>query len=264
MRVNVRETRMQKAELFGKPALYSPVPVDRDSVPKGWYCYDLCGGYREPSVPKTLEDEAVMDYTGTVLSPVPLKRPKTSARQLQGQFVLHAEWMTLEQFCRENRLEYPADTRKYIPRPASPKEAGLFYALPSEEDAELGTVGHVRLDFGSSGKGFHTTWWPRGPEELNTPEFRTGLDEVVNELRESVLKDRASMRRYCYGHGGEIEGGWRPNYGYIVETEHYRYCLRCNPGEGDYDGYLTVFDKRVQEMHQARETEDTMTMGGMT
>lgn len=154
-------------------------------------------------------------------------------------------------------------TRKYIPRPASPEEAGFFYALAPEEDAKLGAVGHVRLDFGRGGKGFYTTWWPRGPQKLNTPEFRNELDDVVNELRESVLKDRASMSRYCHGHGGAIEGGWRPNFGYVVETERYRYCLRCNPGAGDYDGYLTAYDKRVQEMNQAQEAEEIITMGGM-
>lgn len=37
------------------------------------------------------------------------------------------------------------------------------------------------------------------------------------------------MEGYCRAHGGEISGGWQQNYGYIVETEHYRYYLRCNP-----------------------------------
>lgn len=46
-------------------------------------------------------------------------------------------------------------------RPASHEEAGLFYSQMKEtEDAALGTVGHVRMDFGSSGKGFYHTWWP--------------------------------------------------------------------------------------------------------
>ena len=45
------------------------------------------------------------------------------------------------------------------------------------------------------------------------------------------------------------------NYGYVVETENYRYCLRCNPVPGDYQAYLTCFDKRVQEMGQTRESD---------
>ena len=46
------------------------------------------------------------------------------------------------------------------------------------------------------------------------------------------------MERFCYEHGGKISGGWTQNYGYIVETERYRYCLRCNPSPGDYNCYL--------------------------
>ena len=79
------------------------------------------------------------------------------------------------------------------------------------------------MDFGRSGNEFWHTWWPRGPEELNSPAFKAELQEVVDTLRESVLKSRFAMERFCYEHGGKISGGWTQNYGYIVETEHYRY-----------------------------------------
>lgn len=130
-------------------------------------------------------------------------------------------------------------------RPASPEEAGLFYALSPEKDIELGCVGHVRIDFGRGGKSFYHTWHPRGPETLNTPDFKAELAKVVDELRESVLKSLSAMRGYCRDHGGQIDGGWVQNYGYIVETDNYRYCLRCNPAPGDYQAYLICFDKRV-------------------
>ena len=54
---------------------------------------------------------------------------------------------------------------------------------------------------------------------------------VVDTLRESVLKNRFAMERFCYDHGGKIDGGYVQNHGYIVETERYRYCLRCNPSQ---------------------------------
>lgn len=38
-------------------------------------------------------------------------------------------------------------------RPAAREEAGLFYSN-EQADRALGTVGHVRMNFGSSGKGF--------------------------------------------------------------------------------------------------------------
>ena len=141
---------------------------------------------------------------------------------------------------------------KFTARPASFDEAGLFYAMTPEEDQRLGCIGHVRMDFGHRGQEFWHTWWPRGPEELNSPEFKAELQEVVDELRTSVLKDLAGMSQYCRNHGGDV-GGWPTNYGYIVETENYRYCLRCNPVPGDYQAYLTAFDLRVQRQDLAEQ-----------
>ena len=138
-------------------------------------------------------------------------------------------------------------------RPARPDEAGLFYTPHPEEDKRLGTVGHVRMDFGRSGNEFWHTWWPRGPEELNSPAFKAELQQIVGKLREDVLKSRFAMERFCYDHGGKIDGGYVQNYGYIVETERYRYCLRCNPSPGDYNGYLTAYDLAVQRQNMARD-----------
>lgn len=249
MAANLYNDEMISAQLFGKEVLYTAKPVFRDEVPEGWYCYDLCGTDRKPNQPVKLTDSAVVYRIGTVLSPNPLKRPSTLEREVQGQFLMDGRMMTLAEFCREQDLPLPQDPRKYIPRPASPEEAGLFYALPPEKDAELGAIGHVRMDFGRPGNEFHPSWWPRGPEELNTQEFKAELQDVVDELRKSVLKSLGSMRRYCWGHNGEISGGsCCQNYGYVVETERYLYRLRCNPTEGDYQAYLSCFDKQAQTL----------------
>jgi len=90
------------------------------------------------------------------------------------------------------------DATQFHIRPARPEEAGLFYTPHPEEDKRLGTVGHVRMDFGRSGNEFWHTWWPCGPEELNSPVFKAELQEVVDTLRESVLKSRFAMERFCY------------------------------------------------------------------
>lgn len=121
------------------------------------------------------------------------------------------------------------------------------------------------MDFGR-GEGFWHTWWPRGPEEWNSLEFKAELGEVVDNMRQDVLKNLRSMSNYCYDHGGELPGDnyGRSVYGYIVETERYRYYLRCLPYKGDYNAYLACYDKQVQEMNQAHQTAPTMTIGGMT
>ena len=89
------------------------------------------------------------------------------------------------------------DATQFHIRPARPEEAGLFYTPHPEEDKRLGTVGHVRMDFGRSGNEFWHTWWPRGPEELNSPAFKAELQEVVDTMRESVLKNRFAMELFA-------------------------------------------------------------------
>ena len=158
------------------------------------------------------------------------------------------------------RKEYKTlkNTAQFHIRPARPNEAGLFYTPHPEEDKRLGTIGHVRMDFGKSGNEFWHTWHPRGAEELNSPAFKAELQQVVDKLREDVLKNRFAMERFCYEHGGKINGGWTQNYGYIVETEHYQYCLRCNPSPGDYNAYLTCFDLDVQRQNMRLKELDEL------
>ena len=145
-------------------------------------------------------------------------------------------------------------------RPASIEEAGLFYSQVEEErDLQAGTVGHVRMDFGHGGREFWHTWWPHNEDRFNTPEFKAELQEVVDALRaEGPLKNLSSMSSYCYKNGGTITADGR-NYGYIAETEHYCYCLCCNPTLGDYQGYLYCYDKRQQEMAQENKTVGRVT-----
>lgn len=168
----------------------------------------------------------------------------------------------------EKRLDKFARTGSdnSILRPASPDEAGLFFALTSEEDESLGTIGHVRIDFSGSGKAFWTTWHPRGDGNLNTKAFADELDLLVNFLRaDGPLKNLVAMQGYCDSHGGEISGGWQQNYGYVAETESYRYCLRCNPVRGDYNAYLTAFDLQVQRLNMEQDTpKQGITMGGLS
>lgn len=136
-------------------------------------------------------------------------------------------------------------------RPASCEEAGLFYSEPDPAmDEALGTVGHMRMDFGSGGKGFFHTWWPHNDDRFNTEEFKDDLQEVVNALRaDGPLKDLATMSAYCHQNGGAITQDGR-SCGYIAETKHYRYYLRCTPSPGDYQGYLYCYDLRQQQMAQ--------------
>lgn len=249
MQINIYKDKMLGARLFGASVLYSVQPIPREDVPQGWYCYDLRGTVRRPDELHALVDKAEGNHVGSILSCQPLKSGRSQFRLVKNQFRLTGQQHSLSDFCAAENIRCPETPLRYRLRPASPEEAGLFYALPPEKDEELGAIGHVRIDFGYKGREFWHTWWPRGPEELNTQEFKDELAKVVNDLRKGILKDLPSMRRYCYGSEGAIEGGTCcQNYGFTLETERYLYRLRCNPAGGDYQTYLSCFDKQAQRM----------------
>ena len=249
MQTNIYEDYMTKAALFGAPVLYSSQPIPREDVPQGWYCYDLQGTAEDPARAYRMVDQAEKNHAGSILSYLPLKGGRSQSRLVKDMFRSTAVSLTLKKFCTDEKISCPETPIHLKLRPASPEEAGLFYALPPEKDEELGAIGHVRIDFGSSRSAFHHTWFPRGPEELNTQEFRDELDQIVNDLRKSVLKNLGAMQGYCWNHDGKIKGGsCCQNYGYVLETERYIYRLRCNPTPGDYQAYLSCFVNKEQKM----------------
>ncbi len=260
MSINAITEKYEHIELFGKPVLFTNNRIDRTTVPRSWHCYDLRGSDNDPGSFGTLEHKVGVNHAGTILSPEKILFPRgKDYRPVRGSQNFLGEEMTLAEFCECHKLPVPENPQKYLLHPASPDEAGFFYAQTPEQDEALGAIGHVRMDFGHSGNEFWHTWWPRGPEELNSPEFKEELGEVIDMLRETVLKDLRSMSSYCHANGGAIDSSVR-NYGYTVETERYTYRLRCTPTQGDYNAYLSCFDKQAQELAQTNE----MTMGGQS
>lgn len=251
MSINIKTDLLRSAILFDRSVLFTSQRIPRVEVPEGWYYYELRGSVRNAKKPVALSDHAYVNPIGSVLSPVPLKRANTISRRVNGRFLLLGETMTLRDYCRSNSLEYPFHNQAFAVRPASREEAGLFYSEQDEaKDKDLGTVGHMRMDFDSSGKGFYHTWWPHNGDRFNTPEFQEALQQFVDAMRRSgPLKNLAAMGAYCRQQGGAVTEDDR-SYGYITETENYRFCLRCTPLSGEYQGYLYCYDLRQQELYQ--------------
>lgn len=71
-------------------------------------------------------------------------------------------------------------------------------------------------------------------EELERLDGRKfALDLILNHLEGRITPYGVV---YCWQHGGSITED-RRSYGYIAETENYRFCLRCTPFPGEYQGY---------------------------
>ena len=243
MTVNASTEEFQHVELLGKYALFTNGRIDRSTVPEGWYCYDFRGSDDDPGELRYIEESVAVNHAGSILMPEKLELPASGRLDVRDEFgFLDEGEMTLHEFCEVHELPYPTEEEQYHIRPARPDEAGLFYAQPPSEDERLGCIGHLQMDFGRSGKEFWRIWWPSDVEEGNHPAFQTELEEVVKTLRKNVLQDRLAMERFCRRHDGKISGGGTQSHGYIVETAHYRYCLRCCPSSGSSGADLVCYD----------------------
>ncbi len=138
--------------------------------------------------------------------------------------------------------------------PAATGDKSLFYSEEAK-DIQRGTVGHLRMDTGSSGREFWTTWWPHSGNSLTSEKFSQELDEVVNAMREpgGPLHSLQDMQNFCrkYGKDAEVEPG--RSYGFKVDTVDYQYMLRLTPFRGDYS-YLYCYDKAAQREYAEKES----------
>ena len=131
-------------------------------------------------------------------------------------------------------------------------KVNYYYSNPksffsnSEPRETVGVIGHLRGDFGKNGNEFWTTWFDRN-SKLNTPEFKEEIDSVINELRETILKDRKSMNTAARLYPScRIDSDIGEMYGIFVETDSYEYSIRMNVDAGTYDFYCYCADKRFQ------------------
>lgn len=77
MAVNARTEEFQHIEVFDKPALFTNGRIARDTVPKGWYCYDIRGSDGDPGELCYMEENVVVNHAGSVLMPKKLAMPKS-------------------------------------------------------------------------------------------------------------------------------------------------------------------------------------------
>ena len=126
MAVNARTEKFQHLEVFDKPALFTNGRIARDTVPKGWYCYDIRGSDDDPGELCYMEENVVVNHAGSVLMPEKLAMPKSGRLDVRDELGFLDEGnMTLREFCEAHQLPYPAENMKFHIRPARPDEAGL-------------------------------------------------------------------------------------------------------------------------------------------
>ena len=123
--------------------------------------------------------------------------------------------------------------------PGAAEERKMFYQNDAAANA---SVGYLRGDFGKSGDEFWHNWFD-GAARKNTQKFKSEFQDVVNLLRQDILKDHSALAAYCRTHpDAKLPDGGGAYFGFKLETESRQYFVRCTPLQNNYF-YIHVYDK---------------------
>lgn len=186
-------TRTARPSRSGRPApaIYTDYRIEHTSVPQGFYLYEIRHSDEDWGIPCQLARNIAVNFYGTIITNTPIQLPPDGLLDFDyEQFYFTDEaFNTLTKFMEA----HPAESKDLMEIAAAKEsEYALMFSQPEQEDHANGCIGHLRGDFGTDGNEFHTTWWPHQNDALNTHEFKSDIDRVVNWLREGFapLKDR--------------------------------------------------------------------------
>ena len=64
---------------------------------------------------------------------------------------------------------------------------------------KTGCIGYLTANLNASAPVFESSWHDRTPR-LNTPEFTDDFNDMMDALRQGILKSPAELRAYCAAH----------------------------------------------------------------
>jgi len=133
------------------------------------------------------------------------------------------------------------------------EEQDFLYTQDQDILRESGCIGHLRVDMGSLGTAFHSTWDDHTPI-YKSQDFIHEFDDVINDLRfdslyEGMLKDRSSLAQFCRNHPNAALDDSNREYGFRVNSDDFSYMLRLNPNRGEYAAYIYAYDKELLDAY---------------
>lgn len=140
-------------------------------------------------------------------------------------------------------------------RVAKPNEMKYVFRQSQQLKMQTGYVGYLRGDFGSQGNQFYSSWMDE-IKDRKTLEFQLEFDDVINALRDDpkyrgILRNLDDMKLLCSARPqGYISFNQMPDtYAFRADTENYSYLIKCQTHKGDYNFYVTAYDKTHLDMH---------------
>ena len=180
MAVNARTEKFQHLEVFDKPALFTNGRIARDTVPKGWYCYDIRGSDDDPGELCYMEENVVVNHAGSVLMPEKLAVPT-----LENPMQLNKDKLITEKQKKEGLNTDSIPIHSPNPLPLDEDEAAA--PPPERTGSRKETAYQIYRDLILENIEYDTlTQNPRIDREQ--------LDEIVDILLETVCTNRKSIR----------------------------------------------------------------------
>lgn len=137
------------------------------------------------------------------------------------------------------------------------EERLYLYQQSTQISAQTGFQGYLRGDFGNREEVFHHNFFP-APTANNhltlDADFSKALEETMNALRETILKDYTAMCSFCYGDGfdGKIPDEYDEWFGLRVDKGNYAFFVRLTPLKGNYHVYVFCYRKDWLEQHMEK------------
>lgn len=137
-------------------------------------------------------------------------------------------------------------------RPMTETERMYSYTQSQQLIMQTGCIGHIRADFGNTGKQFFSSWDDHRTD-LKSEAFKHEFDEVIKALREDpkygyILKNRGYLLSTC-SRTPDCSFGNEREYGFRANTDHYSYMFRLNPNKGEYNVYCYCYLRQWLDRH---------------
>lgn len=99
-----------------------------------------------------------------------------------------------------------------------------------ELNEKTGCIGYLTANLNTRAPEFESSWRDR-TKALNTPDFTDDFNDMMDTLRQGILKSPGELQAYCAIHSANalLDG---PNsnglYGFRIDTGRYSYMLVCS------------------------------------
>jgi len=138
-------------------------------------------------------------------------------------------------------------------RVMKPSEQDFAYTQEQEILVASGCIGHLRVDMGSDGYCFFSSWDDH-QKTLKSPAFVQEFDTIIDALRfnpkyQGMLANRESLKKFCqHNPNACIEESGR-EFGFRVDSAEYSLMVRLNPHRGEYAAYIYAYDREILDCY---------------